>query len=44
MSFDKFFLAVESRDLSQADKHYKSVFFSKIVSLNDKIDQIVFLL
>ena len=30
MSFDKFLLAVESRDLSQADKsYYKSVFFSK---------------
>ena len=29
MSFDKFLLAVESRDLSQADK---SVFFSKVVS------------
>ena len=28
MSFDKFVLAVESRDLSQADKYYKSVFFS----------------
>ena len=34
MLFDRFLLAVESRDLSQADK---SVFFSKIVSLNDKI-------
>ena len=29
MSFDRFLLAVESRDLSQA---YKSVFFSKVVS------------
>ena len=31
MSFDKFLLAVESRDLSQADKsiYYKSVFFPK---------------
>ena len=35
MSFDRFLL--ESRDLSQAHKHYNSVFFSKIVSLNDKI-------
>ena len=30
MSFDKFLLAVESRDLSQADKsYYKSIFFPK---------------
>ena len=31
MSFDKFLLALESRDLSQADKstYYKSVFFPK---------------
>ena len=29
MSFDRFLLAVESRDLSQADK---SVFFSQVVS------------
>ena len=40
MSFDKFLLAVESRDLSQADKSIKSVFFfnfTKIQFLNDKI-------
>ena len=42
MSFDKFLLAVESRDPSQADKsiYYKSVFFfnfTKFQFLNDKI-------
>ena len=41
MSFDRFLLAVESRDLSQADKvYYKSVFFfnfTKLQCLNDKI-------
>ena len=39
MSFDKFLLAIESRDLSQAEK---SIFFIKVssfpkLSLNDKI-------
>ena len=30
MSFERFLLTVESRDLSQADKnYYKSIFFSK---------------
>ena len=38
MSFDKFLLAVESCDLSQADKSIKMVpSFSKLF-LNDKID------
>ena len=40
MSSEKFLLAVESRDLSQADKSIKSVFFfnfTKIQFLNDKI-------
>ena len=45
MSFDRFLLAVESRDLSQADKssYYKSVFFfnfTKLQFLNDKICKI----
>ena len=30
MSFDKFLLAVESRDLSQADKSFKSVLLPKL--------------
>ena len=30
MSFDRFLLAFESRDLSQADKYYMSVFFPKV--------------
>ena len=33
----QFLLAVESRDLSQADKSIIRVFFSRIVLLNDKI-------
>ena len=33
MFFDKFLLAVESRDLSQAYKSIKSVFFSKAVAV-----------
>ena len=39
MSFDKFLLAVESCDLSQADKtqYDKSVFFPKLQFLNDKL-------
>ena len=40
MSFDKFLLAVESRDLSKADKSIKSVFFFNFTNLqflNDKI-------
>ena len=30
MSFDRFLVAVESRELSQADKYYMSVFFPKV--------------
>ena len=37
MLFDRFLFAVESRDLSQADKSIIRVFFSRIVLLNDKI-------
>ena len=40
MSFDRFLLAVESRDLSKADKSIKSVFFFNFTNLqflNDKI-------
>ena len=39
MSFDRFLLFVESRDLSQADEYCKSVFyfnFTKLQFLNDK--------
>ena len=39
MSFDRFLLAVESCDLSQAYKYYKSVFFFnsiKLQFLNDE--------
>ena len=37
MSFDKFLLAVESRDLSQADKSVFFFNFTKLQFLNDKI-------
>jgi hypothetical protein len=38
MSLDRFLLAVESRDLSQADKSItKGVFFPKLEFLNDKL-------
>ena len=37
MSFDKFLLAVESRDLSQADKSIIRVFSFQKLFLNDKI-------
>ena len=45
MPFDRFLLAVDSRDLSQADKsiYYKSVFFfsfTKLQFLNDNICKI----
>ena len=36
MRFDRFLLAFESRDLSQAD-NYQSVFFPKLQFLNDKL-------
>ena len=37
MSFDKFLLAVQSRDLSQADKSIIRVSFFPKLFLNDKI-------
>ena len=37
MSFDKFLLAVESRDLSQADKSIIRVSYLLKLFLNDKI-------
>jgi hypothetical protein len=37
MCFDRFLLAFESRDLSQADKRITRVFFPKLQFLNDKL-------
>ena len=38
MCFDRFLLAFESRDLSQAEQeNYKSVFFPKLQFLNDRL-------
>ena len=37
MSFDKFLLAIESRDLSQADKSIIRVYFFPKLFLNNKV-------
>jgi hypothetical protein len=37
MCFERFLLAIESRDLSQADKRIKNVFFPNLQFLNDKL-------